>query len=53
MEKYHSYPQTDGAYWALYLEDTPCSYGVSSQPLEDGQNYRFVYERFGDWDGES
>lgn len=46
-------PQTDGAYWALYLEDTPCSYGVSSQPLEDGQNYRFVYERFGDWDGES
>ena len=24
--------ETDGAYWAIYLEDQPCSYGVSTQP---------------------
>lgn len=46
-------PQKDNAYWALYLEDTPCSYGVSSQPIEDGQHYRLVYEPLSSWGGES
>ena len=36
--------ETDGAYWAIYLEDQPCSYGVSTQPVEDGQHYRLVYQ---------
>lgn len=36
--------ETDGAYWAIYLEDQPYSYGVSTQPVEDGQHYRLVYQ---------
>lgn len=33
----------NGAYWSIYLDDTACSYGVSQQPVEDGQHYRLVY----------
>ena len=33
----------DGAYWSIYLDDTPCNYGVSQQPVEDGQHYQIIY----------
>ncbi len=33
----------NGAYWAIYLDDTPCNYGVSQQPVTDGQHYQLVY----------
>lgn len=33
----------NGAYWSIYLDDTPCSYGVSQQPVEDGQHYQIIY----------
>lgn len=35
--------QTDGAYWALFLDDEPCSYGVSQQAIKDGEHYTFKY----------
>lgn len=33
----------DGAYWAFYVDGEYCTYGVDTQPVEDGQTYRIVY----------
>lgn len=33
----------DGAYWALLLDGEPCNYGVSMQPIKDGEHYSIVY----------
>lgn len=37
--------QTDGAYWALFLDDELCSYGVSQQAIKDGEHYSFQYTK--------
>jgi hypothetical protein len=34
---------TDGAYWAFYVDGEYCNYGIDSQPVEDGENYQIVY----------
>lgn len=34
---------TDGAYWAFYVDGEYCNYGVDEQPVEDGQAYSIVY----------
>lgn len=34
---------TNGAYWAFYVDGDYCNYSVDQQPLEDGQAYRIVY----------
>ncbi|MCD8084891.1 MAG: DUF4430 domain-containing protein [Clostridiales bacterium] len=34
----------DGAYWAIYVNDTYGSYGVDSQPVADGDSFALVYE---------
>ena len=33
----------DGAYWGFYVNDDYCNYGVSQQPVEDGDSFRIVY----------
>lgn len=33
----------DGAYWELLLDGEPCSYGISMQPIKDGEQYSIVY----------
>lgn len=33
----------DGAYWAFYLGDSYCNYGVSQQPIADGDSFKIVY----------
>lgn len=33
----------DGAYWAFYVNDTYCEYGVDSQPVTDGDAFRIEY----------
>ncbi len=33
----------DGAYWAFYLGDEYCNYGIDEQPVQDGESYRIVY----------
>ena len=33
----------DGAYWAFYVNDEYCNYGVSEQPIEDGDEFKIVY----------
>lgn len=35
--------QKDHAYWSLLLDGEPCSYGVSQQPIKDGERYTFQY----------
>lgn len=34
---------TDGAYWAFFVDDAYCEYGIDSQPISDGELYRIVY----------
>lgn len=34
---------TNGAYWAFYVDGEYCNYGVDEQPVLDGQAYRIVY----------
>lgn len=34
----------DGAYWAFYVNDNYCNYGIDSQPVNDGDKFTIVYE---------
>lgn len=34
---------TNGAYWAFYVDGEYCNYGVTEQPIEDGQAYQIIY----------
>jgi len=34
----------DNAYWAFYVNDTYCEYGIDSQPVADGDAFSIVYE---------
>lgn len=33
----------DGAYWAFYVNGDYCSYGISEQPVNDGDAFEIVY----------
>ena len=33
----------DSAYWGFYVNGEYCNYGVSQQPVEDGDAFRIVY----------
>lgn len=35
--------ETDGAYWGFFVNDEYCNYGVSEQPVEDGDVFAIVY----------
>ncbi len=34
---------TDGAYWAFYVDGEYCNYGIDSQPVNDGEVYTIEY----------
>ena len=36
----------DSAYWAIYVNGAYGQYGVDAQPVEDGGEYAFVYEKY-------
>ena len=36
---------TDGAYWAFYVNGGYCNNGISTQPVEDGDAFEIVYEK--------
>lgn len=40
--------ETDHAYWEIQLNGSPCSYGISQQPIQDGECYQLVYTKAGD-----
>ena len=33
----------DGAYWSFYVNDEYCNYGISEQPVNDGDAFSIVY----------
>ena len=33
----------DGAYWSFYVNDEYCNYGISEQPVNDGDDFDIVY----------
>jgi hypothetical protein len=33
----------DKAYWGFYVNEEYCNYGISQQPVEDGDAFRIVY----------
>lgn len=33
----------DGAYWGFFVSGEYCNYGVSQQPVEDGDSFQIVY----------
>lgn len=34
----------DGAYWSFYVNDGYCNYGIDTQPVNDGDAFKIVYE---------
>ncbi|MCD8325452.1 MAG: DUF4430 domain-containing protein [Lachnospiraceae bacterium] len=34
---------TDGAYWAFYVDGEYCNFGIDSQPVNDGEVYTIEY----------
>lgn len=34
---------TNGAYWAFYVNGDYCNYGVDEQPVQDKETYQIVY----------
>lgn len=35
--------EVDGAYWAFYVNDEYCNYGIDQQPVNDGDEFSIVY----------
>lgn len=35
--------QKDGAYWSILLDGEPCNYGITNQPIKNGEHYVFQY----------
>lgn len=33
----------DGAHWSFYVNDEYCNYGISEQPVNDGDSFSIVY----------
>lgn len=36
---------TNGAYWSFYVNNEYCSYGIDTQPIEDGDAFQIVYTK--------
>ena len=34
----------DSSYWSFYVNDEYCNYGISEQPVEDGDAFKIIYE---------
>lgn len=35
--------EVDGAYWGFFVNGDYCNYGISEQPVEDGDAFQIVY----------
>lgn len=40
--------ENDHAYWGISLNGSPCNYGISQQPIQDGEVYQLIYTKAGD-----
>lgn len=36
---------TNGAYWSFYVNGEYCNYGISEQPIEDGDAFQIIYTK--------
>lgn len=45
----HAVYEQDNAYWAFYLGDAYCQYGIDAQPVADGDIFRIVYTPADTW----
>ena len=36
---------SDGAYWGFFVNDEYCGYGISQQPVKDGDVFEIVYTK--------
>lgn len=36
----------DSSYWAFYVNEEYCNYGVSEQPVNDGDSFKIVYSTY-------
>ena len=37
--------EENGAYWAFFVNGEYCNYGISDQPVNDGDAFRIVYTK--------
>ena len=37
--------EEDGAYWSFLVNEEYCNYGISEQPVEDGDAFQIVYTK--------
>lgn len=37
--------EENGAYWAFYVNDEYCNFGISEQPVEDGDYFKIEYSK--------
>lgn len=37
--------ETDGAYWSFCVNGDYCNYGISEQPVEDGDAFQIIYTK--------
>ena len=35
--------EADSSYWAFYVNDTYCQYGIYEQPVDDGDSFKIEY----------
>ena len=35
----------NGAYWGFFVNDEYCNYGISEQPVNDGDSFKIVYTK--------
>lgn len=35
--------QKDKAYWSILVDGEPCNYGITNQPIKNGEHYVFQY----------
>lgn len=37
--------EENGAYWGFYVNDEYCNFGISEQPVNDGDNFKIEYTK--------
>lgn len=41
---------TSSSYWSFYVNGEYCNYGISEQPVEDGDEFQIIYTEYTDYE---
>lgn len=41
---------TSSSYWSFYVNGEYCKYGISEQPVEDGDEFQIIYTEYTDYE---